>query len=322
MENVVNSDAMQLLATLLVAIAAGSLWRWPEKYHPLTLFRLLADGMAKKVRPKEPEPISQHKLSGALGAIVLIVPFIVLLALLVNMAEYPLFFEAIILISALDFAGVRWRYNQVVTALQKGKKVLAREAVSNMVARDCNRLSDIGVAKAAMESYLLRFYYQFCGVVVWFLIGGPVVALLFRLLLVFTWQWHWRRPGYYWFAIPVRRTCRLTALLPAFLGAILFSLVTHPINSIKAWKRCELKDTTSWLLALSGGGLGVKLGGPAMYADNMIRYARVGGDREVRFSDLIYCRRAITRAILLLCGLSLLCLTLIHVFRSMPNLTI
>ena len=319
MENIVNSDPMQLFATLLVAIAAGCLWRWPEKYHPLTLFRLLADGMAKKVRPKPSEPASQHKLSGALGAIVLIVPFCVLLALLVYMAEYPQFFEAIILISALDFASVRWRYNQVVTALQRGKKVLAREAVSNMVARDCDRLSDIGIAKAAMESYLLRFYYQFCGVVVWYLIGGAVVALLFRLLLVFTWQWHWRRPGYYWFAIPVRRICRLMALLPAFMGAILFSLVTHPINSVKAWKRCKLKDTTSWLLALSGGGLDVKLGGPAMYADNMIRYDRVGGDREVRFSDLTYCRRAVTRATLLLCGLCMLCLTSVHVLQNLPG---
>lgn len=316
MENIVNSTVLQLLAVLLTAIAIDSVWRWPEKYHPLTLFRLLADGMAKKVRPGASEPASQHKVSGALGAIVLIAPFTVLLAMLVYMAEYPIFFEAIILISALDFAGVRWRYNQVVSALANGKKVLAREAVSNMVARDCQRLSEVGIAKAAMESYLLRFYYQFCGVVMWFLIGGPVLALLFRLLLVFTWQWHWRRPGYYWFALPVRRMSRLMALLPAFVGACLFASVTHPVASFKAWKRCGQKDTTSWLLALSGGGLGIKLGGPAFYSDNLIRYSRVGGSREVRLSDLTYCRRAIVRATLLLCGLSILCLTLLHVLQQ------
>jgi len=153
---------------------------------------------------------------------------------------------------------------------------------------------------------------MFCGVVLWFLIAGPVAALLFRLLLLFNWQWHWRKPGFYWFAIPVRRVSRLMAIVPAFIGAVIFALVTNPLQSIKAMKQSQAKDSTSLLLAISGGGLGIRLGGPAMYSGNMVRYARVGGKREVRFSDLTYCKRAITRAVILMCGLSIVLMTLLH----------
>lgn len=312
MEALYQSPVLENLLLLLVVVIIDSLWRWPQKYHPLTLFRLLADGMAKKVRPKTTDSPSQHRISGALGAVVLIVPFTVLIGVLVSMAEYPLFFEAVILLSVMDFAQIRFHYNAVVKALSKEKKVLAREMVGYMVARDTNRLSDIGIAKAAMESLLLRFYYQFCGVVFWFLIGGPVAALLFRLLLLFNWQWHWRKPGFYWFALPVRTITRLLSLVPAFIGAGLLSLATNPLGGFKALFASPAKDSTSLLLALSGGSLGIRLGGPSLYSGNMIRYARVGGKREVRFSDMVYCRRAILRAILLLLSLLIVVLTLIH----------
>lgn len=312
MEALYQSPVLQNLLLLLVVVITDSLWRWPQKYHPLTLFRLLADGMAKKVRPKTAENPSQHRISGALGAIVLIVPFTVLIGVLVSMAEYPLFFEAVILLSVMDFAQLRFHYNAVVKALSKEKKVLAREMVGYMVARDTDRLTDIGIAKAAMESLLLRFYYQFCGVVFWFLIGGPVAALLFRLLLLFNWQWHWRKPGFYWFALPVRTVSRLLSLVPAFTGAFLLCLSTNPVGGFKALLSSPAKDSTSLLLALSGGSLGIRLGGPGIYAGNMIRYARVGGQREVRYSDMVYCRRAIIRTVLLLLSVLIVTMAFLH----------
>ena len=312
MDALLHSPLLQNLALLLVVIAIDSLWRWPPKYHPLTVFRLLAAGMATKVKPKSTDSPSQHRISGALGAIVLIVPFTVLTGLLVTMAEYPLFFEAVILLCVMDSAQVRWHYNAVVTALGREKKVLAREMVSHIVARDCDRLSDIGIAKAAMESLLLRSCYQFCGVVLWFLIAGPVAALLYRLLLLFSWQWHWRKPGFYWFALPVRRVTRLLSLVPAFTGAILLALSTHPVAGFKALSQAKSRDSTSLLLALCGGSLGIRLGGPAIYSGNMIRYSRVGGHREVRFSDMTHCRQAVTRAVLLLLGVAVVIFSALH----------
>ena len=314
MEAIIQSPVLQSLLLLLVVVITDSLWRWPQKYHPLTLFKLLADGMAKKVKPASDDNPSQHRISGALGAIVLIVPFTALIGILISLAEYPMFFEAVILLCVMDFAQIRFHYNAVVKALSKEKKVLAREMVGYMVARDTNRLSDIGIAKAAMESLLLRFYYQFCGVVFWFLIGGPVAALLFRLLLLFSWQWHWRKPGFFWFALPVRTITRLLSVVPAFIGASLLSLSTNPLGGVRALINSPAKDSTSLLLALSGGSLGIRLGGPAIYAGNMIRYVRVGGNREVRFSDMVYCRRAIIRAVLLLTGIIIVLMTTLHTF--------
>ncbi|MBU2979495.1 cobalamin biosynthesis protein [Alteromonas sp. C1M14] len=313
MDAVLSSTHMQTLAIVILAIAINSVWRWPEKYHPLTLFRLLAKGMAQKVKPQATDPPRQHRISGSLGAIVLIAPFVVLVALLVYMAEYPLFFDAIILLCLLDFAQAKRQYRRIMAALAKDQKLLAREILGTIVARDCQRLSDLGIAKAAMESLLLRFYYQVCGVIFWFLIGGPAIALGYRLLLVFSWEWHWRLPGYYWFGLPVRRLARLLAIVPAFIGAFMLAIVTHPVRGFKAITQCKHSDPTSFLLALSGGGLGVKLGGPAIYGGNMVRYHRVGGPLNVKYSDMYRCIQAISHTSLLLCGVIIILMTSMHV---------
>lgn len=316
MDDVLSSSPMQTLAIALLAIAINSVWRWPEKYHPLTLFRLLASGMAKKVKPSAKESPKQHRISGGLGAFVLIAPFTILIAMLVYMAEYPLFFDAIILLCLLDFAQAKQQYRRIMAALAQDKKLLAREILATIVARDCQKLSELGIAKAAMESLLLRYYYQICAVIFWFLLGGPAIALAYRLLLLFSWEWHWRMPGYHWFGLPVRRLSQLLAIVPAFIGALLFSMVTHPVRAFSALKHCQEKDPTSMLLALSGGGLDITLGGPAIYGGNMVRYARVGGSRKVKYSDMYHCLHGVSHALLLMCGLIIIIMTSVHVFLS------
>ncbi|QJR80105.1 adenosylcobinamide-phosphate synthase [Alteromonas pelagimontana] len=311
MEALLTHSSLQTLLILLAVTAVDGIWRWPLSSHPLTLLRHLAEGMATKVRPSSQDGRTQHRISGALGAGVLIVPFVVLIAMLVYMAEYPVFFEAIIIASIIDFGHIRWRYQRVVTALGQQKKLLARDMLSHIVARDCHALSEIGIAKAAIESLLLRFHYQYCGVIIWFILAGPVAALTYRMILLFAWQWHWRRPGFLYFVQPVRNLAKVAAFLPLCFSAFLLMLVTNPSTAWRAAKRSPAKDTTSVLLALFGGGMGIRLGGPVMYHGSKYRYPRVGGPRDVRYSDLTYCQRAITRATLLLIALASLLLLLV-----------
>ena len=301
-----SEPVLQSLALIIVVMACDATWRWPRAYHPLTLMRQLAETMARRVRPGSAYPVSQHQLSGTLGATVLLGPLLVLLALLVNMAEYPVFFEGLILLAILDFGHDRKAYKQVRTALHREKKMLARDRLQLLVARDTDRLSPVGIAKAAIEALVLRFCYIYCAVVFWFLLAGPVAALTYRLLLLLSWQWHHRRPGFEYFVAPVQRLTRLLAIVPAWLATFLLISVTHPINAIQAARRSPATDSTSLLLALVGGALGFQLGGPAIYQQQKFRYPRVGGAREVRLSDVSRAKHAIDRTNILMVILLLL----------------
>lgn len=262
MEAWYTHTSLLALASLLLAALADALWRWPRAYHPLTLFQLLSDGMARRVCPGAGHGKPQHYISGSLGAVVLLTPFAGLTTALLYMAQYPWFFESVLMLCLLDFGHDRYRYQQIIKATGQQKKILAREALGTLVARQTTSLSDIGIAKAAIESLLLRFVYLYCGVLVWFVLLGPVAALCYRLIIQINWQWNPRLTGYHWFGRPVALLANVLKLAGALPGIIVVMIATHPIAAFKGMLASPAKDRASLILAAFGAGLGIQLGGP------------------------------------------------------------
>lgn len=313
MEALFTDSAYQTLLVLWLAVAADALWCWPLSSHPLTLMRFLVKQMGVKVLPASHYPKRQHYISGTLAVVVLLGPIITCLALLVYMAEYPIFFEAMIMVTVLDFAYQRRQFSKVLSTIGKNKKVLTREILATIVARDCSTLTDIGVAKAAIESLWLKFLYLYCGVIFYFVTTGPVGALIYRLLLLVTWQWHYRTPTLHHFATPIRKLVNLLVLPPALFGAIATLMVSHPIRGVRALRHSKANDRTSLLLALLGGVNDIQLGGPAIYHQRKYRYPRVGSVKQVRYSDMIRCKRTIINAMYVVVAMASLSLLLIAV---------
>ncbi|GMM67695.1 cobalamin biosynthesis family protein [Alteromonas sp. MTD1] len=296
------------LLVLWLAVAVDALWRWPQSTHPLTFMRYLIRQMGQKVLPSDNYAAGQHYISGALAAIVLLSPLVVCLAVLVYMAEYPVFFEAVIMVSLLDFGFQRQQYKKVMACVGRNKKSLAREMVKTITARQCHALTDIGIAKAAIESLYLKFLYLYCGVIFYFVVFGPITALVYRLLLLTSWQWHYREKGMHHFALPVRKLVSVLVLPPAIFGAFATLVVTNPVKGIAAMRKARQKDKTSLLLALLGGALNIKLGGPAMYADKKYRHARVGGVNDVKYSSMHHTRQTVHFAMAVVCAVASLVL--------------
>lgn len=308
MTSLVSDLYLPSLLVLWLAVAVDALWRWPQSTHPLTFMRYLIKQMGHKVLPSSQYGPSQHYISGTLAAVVLLSPLIVCLAVLVYMAEYPVFFEAVIVVSLLDFGYQRQQYNKVLASVGRNKKSLAREMVKTITARQCHTLTDIGIAKAAIESLYLKFLYLYCGVIFYFVFFGPIAALIYRLLLLTSWQWHYRNEGMQHFAQPVRKLVSILVIPPALFGALATLLVSNPIKGITAMRRARQKDKTSLLLALLGGALNIKLGGPAIYANKKYRNARVGGINDVRYSDMHHARQIVHYAMAVTCALASLAL--------------
>jgi adenosylcobinamide-phosphate synthase len=311
MNSLISGIDFQPLLILWLAIAIDASWRWPQRTHPLTLMRYLVTQMGRKVLPSSSFAPSQHYISGTLAAIVLLSPFVICLSILISMAEYPVFFDGVIMVVLLDYGYQRQQYKKVLASVGRNKKSLARELVSSITARQCDTLTDIGIAKAAIESLWLKFLYLFCGVIFYYVVFGPIGALVYRLLLLTSWQWHYRNPNMALFAKPMRKVVSLLVFPPALLGAFITLLISSPISGIKAIKRCPANDKTSLLLATLGGIHDIKLGGPAIYANRKIRYPRVGGEHDVKFSSMVYVKRTITSAMISVTAVATLMLILI-----------
>lgn len=284
------------LIIALCILLLDRVWHIPARVHPLTLYRMLVKNLAQKVCPGNSAPVSQHYISGTLGILVLTIPFLIVLAFVLSLAEFGWFFDSLILFCCLNFYAVRRQYKLIIQALSSNKKLLARERLAQLVARQTESLSDIGIAKAAIESYLLRFIQQSLGVILWFLIAGPLAALSYRLLLEFRWQWHRKNPRFRWFGQPAFWLSQILLIPPYCLGILLSVLASSPPGSVKGILKAPQRDLTSLVLAAFGGGLAFQLGGPAYYNGTKYRVQRVGGERLVRFSDMTYTLRAINRA--------------------------
>lgn len=295
MEGLLTSGPLQVAITLLVVALLDQLWQIPAASHPLTAMRFLARRMADKVLPAQDSPVSQHYISGSLGFIMLVGPLMLILVFFIFVAEHQWFFDGVLLYLALALGSTTKRIKRIIQYLGDGKKMLARETLAQLVARDCSTLSDIGIAKAAIETLLLRYYTQYCGVVFWYCLTGGLGALFYRLVLEFSYTWHFRQPGFTHFAKPIRLLAKLMSVVPQCIAAFIMLFVSDAFGAIKALKAAKVKDITSLLLASFGGGQGILLGGPAIYHGVKYRYPRVGGPRQVKYSDMTYCYRAVMR---------------------------
>ncbi|MFT4937205.1 MAG: adenosylcobinamide-phosphate synthase [Paraglaciecola sp.] len=303
---------LQPFWVLVVVVAIDQLWAWPDKYHPLSLAKLLAIRMANKVHPtyshRDPQRSKmQQKISGTLGFLILIAPFITILAILISFAHFPLFFEAVLLLMAIQFQVIIKQSSKVSDALVKQKKALARHLVSNLILRETENLSPVGIAKASIESLLLRFNQQFFTVIFWYFIFGGIGALTYRLLYEFSHCWNTKIQRFTYFGSPLAQLVAVLQWLPVRLAALALILGQDIGAAIKAYRNLpKHKNTHMLLLALQGGALGIELSGPSYYNKVKVRSPKCGGERVVRHIDIKRSISAVQKAkiiILVVCFL-------------------
>lgn len=298
----------QPLWLMLIVVLLESLWAWPDKYHPLSLVKLLAMNIASKVHLNVNRSTNQQRISGSLAVAVLLIPVMLTLTVLISLAEFPLFFEALLLLVALQFQSDVKQYKKVYRALAREKKALARSLLSAIVLRETDKLSPMGTAKAAIESLLVRFHYQYCGVLFWYLILGGVGALGYRMVFEFSHCWNIKQPHFKHFGAPAASLMKILGWIPVSFTSGCFAIAENISGWFKGRQRLAKNSLPfSMLLASCGGALGIQLGGPAFYGGQKVRFQKVGGNREIRLADMPRGVAAIrkTQAILLvLCVLS------------------
>ena len=300
MQSVINSLLNEQLLpfwVLLLIIFVEGYVPWPDKYHPISFFKILARGMQAKVLSPDRNAIRQQKISGSLACIVLLLPFCTIFAVFKYLSEYPIFFEALMLLVALRFQDIPKQTRRVCAALSKQQKMLARHALSQIVRRETENMSPLGMVKANIETLLLRYSYQYCSVIFWYLLTGGVGALSYRLIYELSLCWNTKLTKFKHFGQAVRYVVNILQWLPSKLASLSVVIAVNiSQGSAAIFQGISYQCNHLFVLNLCGASLGIELGGPAYYEQKKVRTRKCGGNRQITLADNTRALAAINRA--------------------------
>ena len=162
--------------------------------------------------------------------------------------------------------------------LSAGDLLLAREMVGRIVGRDVDRLTEGGVATAALESLAESFNDGLVAPVFWFVIGGLPGLFVYKAVNTADSLIGHMEDRYRLFGWAAARTDDLMNLIPARISGLLITVAAR--RGFAVMRRDAGKHASpnaGWPEAAIAGALGVTLGGPAAY-DGVVAMPPVLGE--------------------------------------------
>ncbi|RVT45566.1 hypothetical protein EMM73_12730 [Rheinheimera sediminis] len=268
----------------------GSQLLLPQDYQPLTFFRIFAKQLAAKVHPDPNRASSQQLISGSLALALVMLPTLGLLAPLYWLSDWPLVLDGLLLYFCLDFVYYRKQSHKITLAVSQQQNSRAKDLLQPLVLRQTQGLSSTGLCKATIEMLWLRTAKQWIGVSFWFLIGGGLAAVAYRLLLLCNQQWNDKQDNFRYFGRPAALLTQWASFPACLLTALLLALLTNLTGAFRQWQQAtQLKlCLPQWLiLGVLASALEVNLAGPVIYQQQKYQRQRLGPTRLPEVSDLL-----------------------------------
>jgi adenosylcobinamide-phosphate synthase len=287
----------------------------PYRYHPV---RVIGQGIATTEAFLRRSGLT-GKAGGSLLVLITaaatILTYLCIAYLFSGVHTILLFFLHLYLVySCLALGDLLDHIQPVVLALERGDLTRARESVSRVVGRDVHALDHHGVARAAVETLAENFVDGFLSPIFWYFAGWalslllgagemawPVaLTLLFKVASTLDSMVGYRNPRYLRFGWAGARLDDLMNFLPARLSIVFLGLGAgmsgmKGLEGLRIAQRDRLKhDSPNSAHAESfvAGALGLRLGGPTLYADGMKSKPWLGDGRaEAGPADI---RRTVT----------------------------
>ncbi|PMH39772.1 adenosylcobinamide-phosphate synthase [Vibrio sp. 10N.286.49.B3] len=250
----------------------------PDSLHPMTLWRKFALLLSDKVNKNN--AYSQSILSGSLALCLMILSAVVLLIALKTLAWQAQLFDLALLLIALDWRSSDSLCRQLSSAIQQDDKNKARQLLAATLNRETTTLSMLGLGKAGAETLIIGFSRRVIGVLFWYLIGGAIGALLYRMISELARTWSPSRRQFSPFGLPTIRLLAVMDFVPFRFFALMIimgkqsqTLFSQMLAQQKSWPT----PGPAWLLSGVGNKLSLSLGGPALYNSHKAIRAKVGG---------------------------------------------
>lgn len=283
------------LVVILIVITIERFWPNINAYHLLLFFRALGNGLAKKVHPiGRQSDANQQQIAGTLATITIIFPFILLFFSLRKIVAFPYLLDALIVYICLQVTSTRQALHNMCNALDNQHNSLAKAKLTPWVLRQTNRLSPMGMNKAAIESMMLRANKELFAVILYYFCFGSLMVLAFRMLTMLNQSWNTKIPHFNHFGKPCRLVCYYLEWLPSRL----LSLTIMTLNRFKLSFQL-MANANQWgnnnslmILTATAAALKVDLGGPVIYQNHKIRRPVIGNNSTIE-PKTIHVRQAI-----------------------------
>jgi len=262
---------------LLIALCSF-FFSLPKDLSPLSAFSMIFQQI--KVKVNLPDRSDDYKrLASILAFLMILLPIILIISQLYQVAFNPLLIDFVVLYSLLSWHDKIQAYRQISNKLQQNNLPVAKLLLSQLTLRDTHSLSLLGTNKAVIESLVLHLSNAWFTVIFWYLIGGIYAALFYQLIHICAQQWNCKLPEN-----------KALGQIPSLISGI-FQLPVHILLSFtfalydKPFKHFigKFKQSFNWHhfssgLLLSSFALSIQtqVGGVRLYGTDKITYARLG----------------------------------------------
>lgn len=287
-------------------------------YHPIRLIGNLIAALEKKMN-KESYSDKKRLLNGRLLVVIVVFTTLIVVSLIVIGAYliHPylgLAIESIMTYQILATKCLKVESMKVYKALKTGDIVASRKAVSMIVGRDTENLTEEGVAKAAVETVAENTSDGVIAPMICLAIGGPILGFVYKAINTMDSMVGYKNDRYLNFGKTAAKLDDIANYLPARISAwimilatgvlSIFSKIYNMKNAARIYKRDRYNHASpnsAQTEAVCAGALGLQLAGDAVYFGKVHKKPFIGdASRAIEPED-------IRRANALLYGTAIIC---------------
>ena len=292
--------------------------RW--LYHPIRLIGNLIAWAEKPFRAAFPKSEKGELAAGTFFAVFVVavstaVPAI-LLALASRLSSWLVFaLEVFWSFQILAAKSLKSESMKVYAALKEGDLPKARKAVSMIVGRDTQKLTEEGVAKAAVETVAENSSDGVIAPLLFLALGGPALGFFYKAVNTLDSMVGYKNDTYLYFGRFSAKLDDVLNFIPSRISGLLLVLAS-PLAGLSmegAWKifrrdrRNHASPNSAQTEAAAAGALGVQLAGDAYYFGKLYKKPTIGDPlRPVEYEDIRRVNRLMYAAVCLALVLAVL----------------
>ena len=214
--------------------------------------------------------------------------------------------EAVMTYQILAARCLQVESGKVWKQLKAGNVEAAREAVSMIVGRDTQNLTEEGVAKAAIETVAENTSDGVIAPMLYMALGGPVLGFLYKAVNTMDSMVGYKNDRYLHFGRAAAKLDDVVNFLPARISALLMIgaafLSGKSYNGRQAWRiwhrdsRKHASPNSAQTESVCAGALEIQLAGDASYFGKVVKKPYIGDPkRQVEYEDIRRANRLMNR---------------------------
>ena len=269
-------------------------------YHPIRLIGNLIAWAEKPFRAVFPKSEKGELAAGAFFTVFVTAVSTAVPALILWLAARASFWLAFVLevfwsFQILAAKSLKSESMKVYEALKEGNLEKARTAVSMIVGRDTQSLTEEGVAKAAVETVAENSSDGVVAPLIFLAVGGPVLGFFYKAVNTLDSMVGYKNDRYLYFGRFSAKLDDVLNFIPSRLSGLLL-VAASPLAGLDfkgAWRifkrdrKNHASPNSAQTEAAAAGALGVQLAGDAYYFGKLYKKPTIGdAQRPVEYEDI------------------------------------